>query len=121
VQITSDEVLTWNQIYQSIADALNVKLNAIHVSSEFLASCSDLDFTGSLLGDKANSVVFDNTKLKKLVPYFTPKKRFSDGIKETVEYVLSHPELQSADPEFDDFCDRLIEVMENAKTKLIAK
>jgi nucleoside-diphosphate-sugar epimerase len=121
VQITSDEVLTWNQIYQSIADALNVKLNAIHVSSEFLASCSDLDFTGSLLGDKANSVAFDNAKLKKLVPYFTPKKRFSDGIKETVEYVLSHPELQSDDPEFDDFCDRLIEVMQKAKEKLIAK
>jgi nucleoside-diphosphate-sugar epimerase len=121
VQITSDEVLTWNQIYQSIADALNVKLNAIHVSSEFLASCSDYDFTGSLLGDKANSVAFDNTKLKKLVPYFTPKKRFSDGIKETVEYVLAHPELQADDPEFDDFCDRLIEVMQNAKSALIVK
>ncbi len=62
VQITSDESLTWNQIYGIIADSLGVKLNAIHVSSEFLDACGDYDFAGSLLGDKANTVVFDNNK-----------------------------------------------------------
>ena len=64
-QITNDETLTWNQIYQAIADALGVELKAYHVSSEFLAAVSDYDFTGSLIGDKANSVVFDNSKLKR--------------------------------------------------------
>ena len=114
VQITSDESLTWNQIYQIIADALGVKLNAIHVSSEFLDACSPYDFAGSLIGDKANTVVFDNSKLKRLVPEFTATVRADQGIKHTVEYVLSHPECQKEDPEFDAWCDKVATVMEAA-------
>ncbi len=114
VQITSDESLTWNQIYQSIADALGVKLNAMHISSEILAACSNLDFEGSLIGDKANSVVFDNTKLKTLVPGFTAVKRFDQGVKETIDYVLAHPELQVEDKEFDDWCDSMIAAVQKA-------
>ncbi|MBD5500575.1 MAG: SDR family oxidoreductase [Lachnospiraceae bacterium] len=114
VQITSDETVTWNQIYQIIADSLGVKLNAVHVSSEFLDACSDYDFAGSLLGDKANSVVFDNSKLKRLVPGFTATIRADQGIKNTVDYVLSHPECQREDPEFDDWCDKVVAAMENA-------
>lgn len=114
VQITSDETVTWNQIYQIIADALGVKLNAVHVSSEFLDACSDYDFAGSLLGDKANSVVFDNSKLKRLVPGFAATIRADQGIKNTVDYVLSHPECQKEDPEFDDWCDKVVAAMENA-------
>lgn len=114
VQITSDETVTWNQIYQIIADALGVKLNAMHVSSEFLDACSDYDFAGSLLGDKANSVVFDNSKLKRLVPGFAATIRADQGIKNTVDYVLSHPECQREDPEFDDWCDKVVAAMENA-------
>ena len=118
VQITSDESVTWNQIYQIIADALHVKLNAVHVASEFLDACSDYDFAGSLLGDKANTVVFDNSKLKKLVPCFTATVRADQGIRSTIEYVLSHPECQVEDPEFDDWCDRVIEALEEAKRKI---
>lgn len=114
VQITSDETVTWNQIYQIIADSLGVKLNAVHVSSEFLDACSDYDFAGSLLGDKANSVVFDNSKLKRLVPGFTATIRADQGIKNTVDYVLSHPECQREDPEFDDWCDKVVAAVENA-------
>ena len=118
VQITSDESVTWNQIYQIIADALHVKLNAVHVASEFLDACSDYDFAGSLLGDKANTVVFDNSKLKKLVPRFTATVRADQGIRSTIEYVLSHPECQVEDPAFDDWCDRVIEALEEAKRKI---
>ena len=118
VQITSDESVTWNQIYQIIADALHVKLNAVHVASEFLDACSDYDFAGSLLGDKANTVVFDNSRLKKLVPCFTATVRADQGIRSTIEYVLSHPECQVEDPEFDDWCDRVIEALEEAKRKI---
>lgn len=118
VQITSDESVTWNQIYQIIADALHVKLNAVHVASEFLDACSDYDFAGSLLGDKANTVVFDNCKLKKLVPGFTATVRADQGIRSTIEYVLSHPECQVEDPEFDTWCDRVIEALEEAKRKI---
>ena len=118
VQITSDESVTWNQIYQIIADSLHVKLNAVHVASEFLDACSDYDFAGSLLGDKANTVVFDNSKLKRLVPGFTATVRADQGIRSTIEYVLSHPECQVEDPEFDDWCDRVIEALEEAKRKI---
>lgn len=118
VQITSDESVTWNQIYQIIADALHVKLNAVHVASEFLDACSDYDFAGSLLGDKANTVVFDNSKLKRLVPGFTATVRPDQGIRSTIEYVLSHPECQVEDPAFDDWCDRVIEALEEAKRKI---
>ncbi len=114
VQITSDESVTWNQIYQIIADALNVKLNAVHVASEFLDACSDYDFAGSLLGDKANTVVFDNSKLKKLVPGFTASVRADQGIRNTISYVLSHPKCQKEDPDFDAWCDRVISALDTA-------
>ena len=114
IQITSDESLTWNQIYESIARALNVKLNAVHVSSKFLAACSDFDFLGGLTGDKANSVVFENTKLKRLVPGFTATKRFDTGVKETIDYVLAHKECQVADEEFDRWCDAVVQTMKGA-------
>lgn len=115
VQITSDESLTWNQIYGIIADSLGVKLNAVHVSSEFLDACGDYDFAGSLLGDKANTVVFDNNKLKRLVPGFTATVRADQGIRDTIAYVLSHPECQRQDPEFDSWCDRVINALDAAK------
>jgi nucleoside-diphosphate-sugar epimerase len=115
VQITSDETLSWNQIYQAIADALEKPLKAVHVSSEFLAQAGpDYDFTGGLLGDKAVSVIFDNTKLKTLVPGFSASIRFDEGIRETIKYVLAHPELQVDDPDFDAFCDRIIAAQERA-------
>ena len=117
-QITSDETVTWNQVYQAIADVLGVELKAVHVASEFLAAVGDplgFDFTGSLIGDKANSVVFDNSKLKKAVPEFCATTRFDQGIRRTIENVLAHPELQEDDPEFDEWCDKVIAALENAK------
>ncbi|CAM3936916.1 SDR family oxidoreductase [Cohnella lubricantis] len=114
VQITSDESLTWNQIYAAIASALGVELRAVHVSSEFLDACSAQDFRGGLIGDKANTVVFDNSKLKRLVPGFTAAVRFDQGIRQTIDHVLAHPELQTEDPEFDAWCDKVIRVLDDA-------
>ena len=115
VQITSDETLTWNQIYQTVADALGVSLHPVRVSSDFLDACSDYDFNGSMMGDKSNSVVFLNDKLKRLVPGFTAVKRFDQGVRESLAYIASHPECQKEDPEFDAFCDRVVEALERAK------
>ena len=113
INITSDESITWTQIYQAIADALGVKLNPYYISSTFLAACSSYDFTGSLIGDKANCAVFDNSKLKKLVPGFQANIRFDQGIKEAVDYILENPECQPLDLEFDRWCDILIEELNN--------
>ena len=114
-QITNDETLTWNQIYSTIARVLGVELKAYHVSSEFLAATGKYDLLGGLIGDKANSVVFDNSKLKRAVPDFVPTVRFEQGIRDTIENIMAHPELQKEDPEFDEWCDKVIEVVENAK------
>lgn len=114
-QITSDESLTWNQIYQTIADILGVEYKPYYVASDFLAAVSDYDLEGGLLGDKANTVVFDNSKLKRAVPGFNPTIRLDQGMKRSIDYVMSHPELQVEDEDFDNWCDRVIDVLENAK------
>lgn len=114
-QITSDESLTWTQIHQIIADILGVELKPYYVASEFLAAVSDYDLLGGLIGDKANTVVFDNAKLKKAVPGFQATIRAEQGIRKTIEYVLAHEELQTEDPEFDAWCDKVIEKLEAVK------
>lgn len=118
-QITNDESLTWNQIYEAVANALGVKLNAYHVSSEFLAAVSHYDFTGGLIGDKACTVVFDNSKLKKAVPEFKATIRFEQAIKEVIDNILAHPEYQVEDPEFDAWCDKVIAALENTKKEIM--
>ncbi len=118
VQITSDESLTWNQIYSCIADALEVQLTAIHVSSSFLANCSNYNFRGGLLGDKSNTVVFDNSKLKRLVPGFAAATRFDQGVRGTIANILEHPELQKLDPEFDAWCDRVVMAITRAEAEV---
>ena len=105
-QITGDETLTWNQIYETIADALGVPLRP----------------KGSLLGDKAVSVVFDNAKLKRIAPDMRTSVPFSQGVRMALDYILSHPEeCQQEDPQFDAWCDRVIEVQEAAKREMIAE
>ena len=114
--ITSDESLTWNQVYECIARALGVECKLYHVASDFLAAVGGkYDLNGGLHGDKACTVVFDNSKLKRAVPDFVATVRFDEGIRRTVEHILAHPELQLEDPEFDAWCDRVIAVQEAAK------
>ncbi len=116
--ITGDEVLTWDQIYQTIADALGVELKPYHVASEFLSSVGDkygFDYEGGLTGDKSVSVVFDNSKIKRLVPEMTTHIPFHKGVRMSLEYVLSHPDEYEEDPEFDSWCDRVIDALEKAK------
>ena len=113
----SDESLTWTQIYQCVANALNVPLKPYYVSSEFLSEVApkEWDFCGNLLGDKSLTVIFDCAKLKRVVPGFQATTRFHEGVRRSVEYLLSHPELQIEEPDFDAWCDRVIEVQETAK------
>lgn len=116
--ITSDESLSWNQIYQTIAQALGVRLHPYHVASEFLNSVgSAYDYEGSLIGDKSVSVVFDNNKLKRVVPEFNAIISFAEGVRIALDYILAHPECQKEDPEFDKWCDKVIDTLERAKTE----
>lgn len=120
-QIMSDEQLTWNQVYECVGRALHVTPRLYHVASDFLAAVSpkEWDFTGNLLGDKVVTVVFDCTKLKRAVPGFQATVRFDEGVRRCVDYILAHPELQVEDPDFDAWCDRVIEAQENVKQNMI--
>ena len=113
--ITSDETLTWNQIYQTIADVLGVELKAYHVSADFLDEAGPYDFRGGLTGDKSCTVLFDNAKVKRAVPGFRATVRFEQGVRQTIGHILAHPELQVPDPEFDAWCDRVVAALEEAK------
>jgi nucleoside-diphosphate-sugar epimerase len=117
VHITSDESLTWNQIYEIIGDALGVKPQIVHIPSETLAKVKD-EFTGGLLGDKANSVIFDNSKIKRLVPGFVATVRFDQGVRFTLDYIEKHPELKKPDPDFDEWTDWMIAQYEAYESQL---
>jgi nucleoside-diphosphate-sugar epimerase len=83
--ITSDEVLTWNQIYQTIAEALGVEAKMVHIPSDFIARMAP-PYAGSLLGDKSWSVVFDNSKIKTFVPGFQATIPFREGVRRTAAW-----------------------------------
>ena len=120
-QITGDETLTWNQVYQTVADALGKELIAYHVSADFLAETGQkygYDYAGELLGDKSVSVVFDNRKLKRAVPDMRTTVPFHVGVRKALDYILAHPECQKEDPDFDAYCDRVIAALEKAKTEV---
>ena len=121
-QITGNEVLTWDQIYQTIADALGVQLHAYHIASDYLAAAGapyGYDFEGELLGAKAVSVVFDNRKLRQLANTMCTTVPFHVGVRIALEHILSHPEeCQKEDPEFDAWCDRVIAALERSKAEI---
>ena len=83
--ITSDEVLTWNQIYQTIAEELGVEANIVHIPSDFIARTAP-QLAGSLLGDKTWSVVFDNSRIKEFVPGFRARIPFREGVRTTLAW-----------------------------------
>lgn len=106
--ITSDEALTWDQIYQATAEAAGVKApRLVHIASDFIAACLP-DFTGTLLGDKSHSAIFDNTKIKRFVPDFVATTRYRDGIARTLRWFDADPARQIVDPVADAQWDRLI-------------
>jgi nucleoside-diphosphate-sugar epimerase len=83
--ITSDEVLTWNQVYEGIAEALGVEANIVHVPSDLIARTAP-NLAGTLLGDKTWSVIFDNSKIRAFVPGFRAMVAFRDGIRQTLDW-----------------------------------
>jgi nucleoside-diphosphate-sugar epimerase len=106
--ITSDEVLTWNQIFRQAAAAAGVaEPQLVHMTSEFIISCLPA-LEGSLLGDKAVSAVFDNSKIKRFVPGFAARVPFAEGIKQTIAWFDADPERKVVDAETNRRLDRLI-------------
>lgn len=107
VHITSDESLTWNQIYQIIGQALGTTPKIVHIATDRLIELKP-DLEGPLKGDKSHTVVFDNTKIKRLVPGFCATIRFDQGIRRSLAYIQEHPECQVMDTEWDGWVDQVI-------------
>ena len=105
--ITTDEVLTWDEILNQIAVVIGVEPRKVHVSSEFITAFMP-DQLGSLTGDKSTSVVFDNSKLKGVVPGFRAAMSFREGMARTIAHMGSRPEMQQIDVEYEDTLDRII-------------
>ena len=109
-------------ISTAVVKRLVEELHSYYVSSEFLAAAGQkygYDFEGGLIGDKAVSVVFDNSKLKRVVPDMRTEVRFDQGVRKALDYILAHPaECQVEDPEFDAWCDRVIAALEQAKENI---
>ncbi len=104
--VTSDEVLTWNQIFQQVGRAAGVEPTLVHVPSEVIARHHS-DWGAGLLGDKAHSVIFDNTKLKRLVPDYCAKIPFCQGATEIVRFYLENPHFEALRPDVAHLMDKL--------------
>lgn len=119
--ITSDEVMTWNQYYAAVAEAAGVaRPNFVHIASDFIGACLP-DATGGLLGDKATSVVLDNTKIKRFVPGFVATTPFREGIARTIAWFDADPARRLVDDAFNRTWDTLIEAYESGLTAARAR
>lgn len=111
--ITSDEILTWDQIHNALATAVGCEARIVHIPSEVLARL-DAQLLGSLVGDKATSVIFDNTKIKRFVPDFAATIPFAAGIKRTIAWFESDPARMIVKEETNEWMDSVINRFEKA-------
>jgi len=111
--ITSDEVLTWNQIVLELGRALGVEPQIVHIPSDLIAMYSE-QALGSLTGDKANSAVFDNSKIKRFVPEYQCEVRWAEGVRRSIAWFEADSARQSLDHEANALWDRIISGYERA-------
>ena len=118
--IVSDEALTWDEIHRQVAAAAGVECKIVHIATDFIVACRP-DTEGRLAGDASNTLVFDNSKIKRFVPDFRLTVPFSEGIKRTIAWFDADAARRTVDTEMDDWMDRLIAVYErglaSAKTE----
>jgi len=110
--ITNEEILTWNQIFELMAGAAGVIPNLVHIPSDFIAAY-DPDWGAGLLGDKAHSKIFDNTKIKRAVPEFNPTIPFAQGAVEIMAYYDADPSHQTINAKQDEMMDRIVTAFES--------
>src|SRR6202453_1337620 len=104
--IPSDDVLTWNQIAEALAAPLGVTARLVHVASDAIAA-ADPEWGAGLLGDKAHSMVFDNAKVRALVPGWRALIPFEQGAREIIDWFRADPARQVTDPALDAVMDKL--------------
>lgn len=116
IHITSDEWLSWNQIFEIVASAAGTSAKIVHVPSDIIAAY-DPNWGDGLLGDKTHSMIFDNSKIKRMVPEFTCTVPFTRGAEEIISWYNADASRQKVDDKFNQLCDRIITAQENAFPK----
>ena len=111
--ITSDDFLTWDQITHALASALGVRATLVHVPSDVIAA-ADPEWGAGLVGDKAHSMVFDNSKIRSIAPGWRAVIPFERGAREIVSWFLADPTRQVVDAELDELMDKLAETYQVA-------
>lgn len=111
--ITSDQALSWDQIHLEAYRALGLEPNLVHIPSDLIAMYWP-DAVGSLIGDKSNSVVFDNTKIKRFVPDFTCDVDWAEGLHRCLAWFEAHPNYQTVDEQLNGLWDEIIQSYERA-------
>lgn len=114
--ITSNEVLTWDQIYREAAHAIGVEPNIVHIASDALVAHHP-DWEGTLLGDKSNSAVFDNGKIKRFVPDFVCTVPWAEGVRRSIDWFMADERRRTIDAEHNRTLDALIEAYGRALSK----
>lgn len=110
--ITSDETLTWNEIAKLLAEKAGYDLKIAHIPSEFIRQY-DEEWGDGLLGDKAHSVKFDNSKIRNIVPEFNPQIKFTEGAAEIADYYVCRKMNNSVDADLDLLMDKIINDFSN--------
>ena len=105
--ITSDEVLAWDAIYKGAAHALGVEPQLVHIPSGLIAAC-DPDALGSLVGDKATSVVFDNSAIIRFVPDFVCATPWGQGARKSIAWFEADKKRQTIEAEANAGEDRVL-------------
>ncbi len=117
--ITTDEVLSWNQLYRIVGAAVGVEPRIVHIPSDFMVACLP-DMEGTLVGDKAVSVVFDNSKIKRFVPDYVATTRFAQGIRQSLAWFDADPARKVIDSEANATWDKLIDHYEKGLREAVA-
>jgi nucleoside-diphosphate-sugar epimerase len=117
-QLTSEESLSWNHIYQLIADYYHVRLRPVYIPSSVLALSQKYDFASSIVGDKQYSVIFDNSKIKSVIGDIPLTVPLAEGIRMYLDNVENDPSLQVYEPDFDVWCDNVIERLTQCSVSL---
>jgi len=118
--ITSDEVMTWDQFYAITARAAGAEAQIVHIASDFLSAC-DAEELGSLTGDKASSVVFDNSKINRFVPDFCARVPFAEGIQRTMDWFDADERRKVVDETANAHWDKVIDAYENGLAEAVRR
>lgn len=116
--ITSDEVLTWDQMFRTVGDAVGVEPQLVHISSDFIAACLP-EKRGTLIGDKSVSVVFDNSKVKRFVPEYRATTSFAEGIRRSLAWFNADAARKQIDSQVNAAMDKLIGLYEKGMSEAV--